>query len=105
MLKAQLPREFQAPGGLFSPHFSQRPGANESEHTALSRYLLALSRQEEADDFIPTRAVAVDSFPQTVHVEAKPRRRGARSRRGVKEVDGAHTLGKSPSTLGVQARL
>ncbi|CAK9001928.1 Desumoylating isopeptidase 2 [Durusdinium trenchii] len=31
---------------------------------------------EEADDFIPTRAVAVDSFPQTVHVEAKPRRRG-----------------------------
>lgn len=27
--------------------------------------------QELADDFIPTRAVAVDSFPQTIHVEAQ----------------------------------
>eukprot|EP00434_Breviolum_minutum_P040688 symbB.v1.2.036168.t1/scaffold5043.1/size31561/4 len=30
---------------------------------------LGTSTEEEADDFIPTRAVAVDSFPQTVHVE------------------------------------
>ncbi|CAK9038241.1 unnamed protein product [Durusdinium trenchii] len=30
---------------------------------------LGSSTEEEADDFIPTRAVAVDSFPQTVHVE------------------------------------
>ena len=26
--------------------------------------------EEEADDFVPVRTVAVDSFPQTVHVEA-----------------------------------
>ncbi|CAK9038514.1 unnamed protein product [Durusdinium trenchii] len=30
---------------------------------------LGSSTEDEADDFIPTRAVAVDSFPQTVHVE------------------------------------
>ncbi len=35
-----------------------------------SLLLLSLgAMKEEADDFIPTRAVAVDSFPQTVHVE------------------------------------
>ena len=28
--------------------------------------------EEEADDFVPVRTVAVDSFPQTVHVEAGP---------------------------------
>ncbi|CAJ1380975.1 unnamed protein product [Effrenium voratum] len=31
---------------------------------------LGTSTEEEADDFVPTRTVAVDSFPQTVHVEA-----------------------------------
>ncbi|CAL1128449.1 unnamed protein product [Cladocopium goreaui] len=30
---------------------------------------LGTSTEELADDFIPTRAVAVDSFPQTIHVE------------------------------------
>eukprot|EP00439_Symbiodinium_sp_Y106_P046697 s2414_g5.t5 len=31
---------------------------------------LGSSTEEEADDFVPVRTVAVDSFPQTVHVEA-----------------------------------